>query len=123
MKYFFILIYKNRFCNVEDISKVECPTLFIHGKADEVIPWQHSLELINKCSCPAKIITPEHMKHNNFDIKKDLVDHIKDFLFLYIEKYNEEDEAYFDTITSDTDEEIRVDDPIQFPSFMYIQPI
>ena len=90
-----------------------------------MIPWQHSLELISKCDCPAKIVTPENMKHNSFDIKKDLVDNIKDFLFLYIDKYNEEAEAevYYDTTTSDTDEGISVEDPIQFPSFMYKQPI
>ncbi len=62
------------------------------------------------------------MKHNNFDLKKDLIDHLKDFLFVYIHKYSEENQAYYDTITSDIDEEVKIEDPINIPLFMFNQP-
>ena len=32
----------NHFNNSEKITKVHCPTLFIHGKSDPLIPYTHS---------------------------------------------------------------------------------
>ena len=62
-----------RFMNVNEISKVECPTLFVHGKLDELIPYQHSLELHKNCICSTEVVLPDHMTHNEFNIFNDLL--------------------------------------------------
>jgi len=33
-------LVRERFVNVDAIKEVTCPTLIIHGKSDELIPWQ-----------------------------------------------------------------------------------
>ena len=35
-------LVRERFVNVDAIKEVTCPTLIIHGKSDELIPWQQS---------------------------------------------------------------------------------
>ena len=45
----FSYVIKERFKNIERMEKVNCPTLFIHGKKDNLIPYKHALELIKKC--------------------------------------------------------------------------
>jgi hypothetical protein len=77
-----------------------------------VIPWQHSLDLINTCNCPAKLITPELMQHNNFDISKDILYHIQEFLSLFTQKFDDsEDLSGREEMNS-----------VHFPLFMYIDP-
>jgi fermentation-respiration switch protein FrsA (DUF1100 family) len=41
-------LLKERFNNIEYIENVKCPALFIHGKADKLISYQHSKTLANK---------------------------------------------------------------------------
>lgn len=36
---------KERFNNLEAIAKVRCPTFFIHGQQDKLIPYTHSADL------------------------------------------------------------------------------
>jgi fermentation-respiration switch protein FrsA (DUF1100 family) len=38
----------NHFNNLEKITKVQCPVMFIHGKADPLIPCAHSEMLYQK---------------------------------------------------------------------------
>jgi len=38
---------KERFKNIELINKVKCPTLFIHGRLDNLIPYKHSQKLFS----------------------------------------------------------------------------
>jgi len=97
------------------IKFVKCPTLFIHGKQDEVIPWQHSLDLIKSCKCPAKLVSPDVMKHNLFNLHDDIVVHIRQFIKLFCEDSYEED-----TECEDFDKNlIKL---IHFPLFMYYNP-
>lgn len=35
-------LIKERFVNVENISRVICPTFILHGKMDALIPYSHS---------------------------------------------------------------------------------
>jgi hypothetical protein len=100
---------------------VSCPTLFIHGKSDEVIPWTHSLELINKCTCAAKLVTPEAMKHNNFDVKNDVINHIKDFIFLFIEKVKRDYKCYVYETNPEEGDDVQ-EESIHFPIFMFTEP-
>ena len=38
-------LIKERFKNLQLMSQVTCPTIFIHGKKDSLIPTQHSQKL------------------------------------------------------------------------------
>lgn len=40
------------FPNLERISAVECPVFLIHGKADEIVPFEHALMLNKKVKYP-----------------------------------------------------------------------
>ena len=76
-------IVKERFNNMENISKVTSPILFIHGKKDTLIPPSHSLDLINKCKSPSKLVAPNTMTHNTFDYVQDVIVHIRNFLKVF----------------------------------------
>ena len=107
---------KERFNNYENISKVASPILFIHGKEDTLIPSYHSVEMINKCKSPAKLVSPQRMTHNQFDFINDVSIHIRDFLkvFTVLNINNKFD---------DTDENVPDNNFIDFPQFMYFPPI
>ncbi len=36
------------FCNIGKVSEIKCPIFLIHGKQDEVIPYEQSLEMMKK---------------------------------------------------------------------------
>lgn len=59
---------RERFDNLAVIPKVQCPTLIIHGQRDDLIPGSHAIELHRACGGPCKLIMPEQMTHNDFDI-------------------------------------------------------
>jgi len=59
---------------------VRCPTIIIHGQKDTLIPDTHAMELHDKCGGPSKLIMPENMTHNDYDIHSDLVKPIASFL-------------------------------------------
>lgn len=42
-------LLSQRFDNESKISQVKCPCLFIHGKDDSLIPFEHSKTLYSKC--------------------------------------------------------------------------
>ena len=112
----------------------------IHGKKDEIIPWEHSLELINLCQCPAKLVAPDNMKHNNFDFKRDVIKHLKEFLSIFFfddlkEKETQRRKSIFvlDNFDSSkmiemnlenisTEEDYLYHVEIDFPSFMFNCP-
>lgn len=76
----FKFLIADRFKNLELISKVTCPTLFIHGQIDNLIPFTHSIELSKKCGGPYELILPEEMDHNIFNIYEDFLEPICLFL-------------------------------------------
>lgn len=41
-------LVKERFNNLEAISKVRCPTFIVHGQKDTLVPFNHSEELHRK---------------------------------------------------------------------------
>jgi len=69
-----------RFSNIDEIEKAECPCFFIHGKKDKVISWEHSKDLFVKCKAPTAIHLSETMSHNTFKLGHDVVNPIKKFL-------------------------------------------
>jgi len=43
-------IVSPRWKTIEIIPRVQCPTLFLHGKKDKVVPPEHSKMLFQKCT-------------------------------------------------------------------------
>ena len=124
-------LIKERFNNFENISKIKSPILFIHGKKDNLIPYQHSIDLINECKSPAKLICPSHMTHNEFNFKKDIIFHIKNFLNIFTtlnmeslklqENYETSDNMDFNS--NEIDEEIYIPDfEINFSKILFKCP-
>jgi len=69
-----------RFKNIDEITKVKSPILFIHGGADTLIPKEHSLELYKACPHSYKeILIPKNMTHNDFDLEQDIIKPIFNF--------------------------------------------
>lgn len=118
-------LVKERFNNYDIIRQVTSPILFIHGKMDKIIPYEHSIELIAQCTAPAKMVSPHYMSHNKFDFEEDLVVHIKEFLkvftFIY-EEYN------FDVSSEDLEDTLNMEEGIKnteniiFPSELFKCP-
>merc|ERR1719162_338772 len=57
--------FHERFPNYKIIANVSCPTLFIHGERDGLIPPEHSLRLFKRCRARKLLITPAKMEHNS----------------------------------------------------------
>eukprot|EP00928_Gymnodinium_smaydae_P098399 TRINITY_DN9138_c0_g1_i1.p1 TRINITY_DN9138_c0_g1~~TRINITY_DN9138_c0_g1_i1.p1 ORF type:complete len:536 (-),score=84.55 TRINITY_DN9138_c0_g1_i1:90-1514(-) len=53
------------FQNDRAISNVSCPTLFIHGERDELIPPDHSVRLFKRCRARKLLVAPPQMEHNS----------------------------------------------------------
>jgi dienelactone hydrolase len=53
-----------RFPNLSLIGNVSCPTLFIHGEKDSLVPPSHSVALFKQCRARKLLITPPGMEHN-----------------------------------------------------------
>ena len=115
-------IVKERFNNMENISKVASPILFIHGKKDTLIPPSHSLDLINKCKSPSKLVSPSNMTHNTFDYVQDVIVHIRNFLkvFTNYSISNIQLRKKENINTNANTSEIK---GIEFPTFMFKYPI
>lgn len=54
----------DRFPNISLIGNVSCPTLFIHGEKDSLVPPTHSVALFKACRARKLLITPPGMEHN-----------------------------------------------------------
>nr|WP_313890014.1 MULTISPECIES: alpha/beta hydrolase [Nostoc] len=55
----------DKFPNLENIKKVKCPILVIHGKADEIIPFAHGEKLFNAAISPKLSLWVEEANHND----------------------------------------------------------
>ena len=68
------------FKNIEYISKISIPILFIHGKKDSLISWEQSYQLFDICKTRIKDIKIiDNMEHNKYDLK-DILNKINDFI-------------------------------------------
>lgn len=70
----------DRFPNIDIMDKIKCPTLFIHGQKDDIVPFDHSLDLSKKCKCPIELILPEDMDHNEINVIDDFIEPLTSFL-------------------------------------------
>ena len=67
------LLLKDKFDNLSKIDKIKSPLLIISGKKDEIVPHNHSIELINKAIVKKKGVFIDEAIHNNlydFGIEK-----------------------------------------------------
>jgi pimeloyl-ACP methyl ester carboxylesterase len=61
------LILRFRFDNRSKINQVKCPVIFIHGKADTIIPSHHSDELFREFTGKKELITIQKGSHNDLN--------------------------------------------------------
>ena len=73
-------LVKDRFFSKNYIKNITCPIIFIHGQSDPLIPYKETLELKNLCKSKNELISPPHMTHNDFDLYKDIINPIYDFI-------------------------------------------
>lgn len=73
-------LVKERFENIRNMPYITCPTFFVHGIKDTVIPYIHSQKLHELCKGPSSLFLPSEMSHNNFDYCDDLIMPIASFL-------------------------------------------
>lgn len=59
---------------------VECPSLLIHGLADTIIPYSHSIALMKQFKSYSTLKLVENMKHNSFHLHSDFMVHVLAFL-------------------------------------------
>eukprot|EP01017_Pseudomicrothorax_dubius_P003799 TRINITY_DN10631_c0_g2_i1.p1 TRINITY_DN10631_c0_g2~~TRINITY_DN10631_c0_g2_i1.p1 ORF type:complete len:326 (+),score=56.63 TRINITY_DN10631_c0_g2_i1:187-1164(+) len=64
---------RERFVNREEITRVECPVLILHGRKDEVIPVSHAMELAERCTSSVDLFISEEMTHNSYSLQNDIV--------------------------------------------------
>ncbi|SCM01658.1 alpha/beta hydrolase, putative [Plasmodium chabaudi chabaudi] len=76
------------FCNIDKISNVKCPVLFIHGTNDTLIPYQGTVDMIMRTKVNTYYALIEGGGHNNLErcYYKQL--HTSIFAFLHILKTN-----------------------------------
>ena len=78
-------LFEEIFNSYKYIKDVECPILLIHGKKDNLIKYEHSIELKeeitkSKKSPKVELKLIENMTHNDFSLKEDIIYTIKDFI-------------------------------------------
>lgn len=57
--------FLDMFSNIDKIDKVDCPVFIVHGKVDEVVPFEHALTLKDKVLRPYKPLYIDYAGHNN----------------------------------------------------------
>lgn len=73
-------LISEKFENINYMGDINCPILFIHGQMDELIPYEHTLELVNECKSAYEVIFPETMTHNDFKLEEDFLHPMKKFI-------------------------------------------
>ena len=76
------LLIEERFDNFEAAKNVKCPTVIFHGIKDSMVPFHHSLEMLNQgfTQCSAHMFLRDGMEHNKFDYINDIIKPLKFFL-------------------------------------------
>ena len=77
---FLNILVKERLTSIDYIKNVTCPTIFIHGQKDPLIPFKETILLKDNCDCPFEVVLPINMTHNDFDIDEDIIEPIEKFI-------------------------------------------
>jgi fermentation-respiration switch protein FrsA (DUF1100 family) len=62
------LVPFDKFRNIDKIQRVRCPILFMHGRADEVIPFSHGLQLYERAKGSKMSLWVDGAHHNDFEL-------------------------------------------------------
>jgi pimeloyl-ACP methyl ester carboxylesterase len=82
---FLASLVQERFNSAETIKLVKCPTLIIHGKADNVIPYEQAIELKQAHGGSyCDLILRDEMPHN----EKSFYDDVEKPIISFLEKYS-----------------------------------
>lgn len=73
------LLMTNRFDSESKIAHCRAPVFITHGTADRLIPFEHSLRLFEKMTCPKEHLAREGMDHTD-PLSSDSLNQIRDFL-------------------------------------------
>lgn len=75
------LFIMERWNSLEEVKKIVCPMMFIHGELDPLIPCKHSHELYRNCSSSDKLfhVCP-YADHCNFREPEDTIHPVATFL-------------------------------------------
>lgn len=65
------LILRYRLNSLENLKKIHCPILFIHGKQDVLIKYEHSVTLYNSYKGEKELLLIEEAGHNNTNTFKE----------------------------------------------------
>ena len=79
---------KDKFNSLEKISKLRSPLLFIHGDADEIVPYENGKKLFESAPEPKEFYTIAGAGHNNTYLVggKDYFNKIQQFLMSHFKK-------------------------------------
>ncbi|MBN1349257.1 alpha/beta hydrolase [candidate division KSB1 bacterium] len=58
-------LLKSKFDSINKIAQITSPILIIHGTADELVPYSHGLELLEKAGSPKYFYKVENAGHND----------------------------------------------------------
>ena len=83
--------------------------------------------MMAKCISPAKLVTPNEMDHNKYDIFKDIIYNIKDFFSIFLDDPFDSRKSERISLKNTTLNTIRKNffinkDVIEFPNFMFENP-
>ena len=70
-------LVKDKFDNLSKIDKLRSPLLIISGKRDEIVPHDHSIQLLNRAKVKKKSVFIDEAIHNNlyeFGIEKEVIE-------------------------------------------------
>ena len=79
---FLSIFVEKIFKSIDFIENIKCPILFIHGIKDSLISYHHSEKLYEKVKNKNKKVEIElrpNMSHNDFNLKRDIIDQIIKF--------------------------------------------
>lgn len=71
------------FPNIDRMPNIRCPTLIIHGGMDEIVPYQHAVDLYQKAANKVKPYFIPEGGHNNLEeCAEDYAKRINEFINL-----------------------------------------
>ncbi|KAH3745022.1 alpha/beta hydrolase [Pelomyxa schiedti] len=84
--------FTDMFCNLSKMNKISVPSFIIHGKKDEVVPFEHGCMLFNKLSDKARFnfLQLDNAGHNDIEMRyeEDLIAELKKFFIHVLERAN-----------------------------------
>lgn len=58
------IVVADNFNNQENIRKLRCPTMIVHGIKDKLVPFNHSVDLLLASKQPCHLFLKVDMAHN-----------------------------------------------------------